>query len=107
MRIGRALVTVFFFFNDTATTEIYTLSLHDALPISLEAAEDHPGPLDGAKDDPRSRETQVIRVEFEQASSERGRNGATRREKEQADRRAGHRVQLHQGRGAQSHQGRL
>jgi len=23
----------FFFFNDTATTEIYTLSLHDALPI--------------------------------------------------------------------------
>src|SRR2546427_10395953 len=27
--------TVFFFFNDTATTEIYTLSLHDALPISL------------------------------------------------------------------------
>src|SRR3712207_8758380 len=25
-----------FFFNDTATTEIYTLSLHDALPISLE-----------------------------------------------------------------------
>src|SRR5258707_13447051 len=27
-------VPVFFFFNDTATTEIYTLSLHDALPIS-------------------------------------------------------------------------
>src|SRR2546425_1234949 len=27
-----------FFFNDTATTEIYTLSLHDALPISLLAA---------------------------------------------------------------------
>src|SRR6266545_7863797 len=27
----------FFFFNDTATTEIYTLSLHDALPIRLEA----------------------------------------------------------------------
>src|SRR5256885_8120613 len=27
----------FFFFNDTATTEIYTLSLHDALPISVEA----------------------------------------------------------------------
>src|SRR5256885_4100518 len=26
--------TSFFFFNDTATTEIYTLSLHDALPIS-------------------------------------------------------------------------
>src|SRR5258708_24091751 len=28
----------FFFFNDTATTEIYTLSLHDALPISPTAA---------------------------------------------------------------------
>src|SRR2546426_11566391 len=26
---------LFFFFNDTATTEIYTLSLHDALPISM------------------------------------------------------------------------
>src|SRR5256885_16215368 len=29
-----ALRLSFFFFNDTATTEIYTLSLHDALPIS-------------------------------------------------------------------------
>src|SRR2546430_11550512 len=29
---------MFFFFNDTATTEIYTLSLHDALPISFENA---------------------------------------------------------------------
>src|SRR5260370_27168325 len=28
------LMIIFFFFNDTATTEIYTLSLHDALPIS-------------------------------------------------------------------------
>src|SRR5437870_10934304 len=28
-----------FFFNDTATTEIYTLSLHDALPISLASPE--------------------------------------------------------------------
>src|SRR5256885_6752238 len=28
------LLIFFFFFNDTATTEIYTLSLHDALPIS-------------------------------------------------------------------------
>src|SRR2546422_8585770 len=27
-------IYIFFFFNDTATTEIYTLSLHDALPIS-------------------------------------------------------------------------
>src|SRR5258707_11659698 len=28
------MLILFFFFNDTATTEIYTLSLHDALPIS-------------------------------------------------------------------------
>src|ERR1022692_237564 len=30
---GSAFLCFFFFFNDTATTEIYTLSLHDALPI--------------------------------------------------------------------------
>src|ERR1022692_4218023 len=30
---GYRALLVFFFFNDTATTEIYTLSLHDALPI--------------------------------------------------------------------------
>src|SRR2546427_9616897 len=30
----RYYISFFFFFNDTATTEIYTLSLHDALPIS-------------------------------------------------------------------------
>src|SRR5260370_12171986 len=33
----------FFFFNDTATTEIYTLSLHDALPICLLRGGDHAG----------------------------------------------------------------
>src|SRR5256885_13899989 len=31
------MFSFFFFFNDTATTEIYTLSLHDALPISIAA----------------------------------------------------------------------
>src|SRR6266700_7666753 len=38
------LIFSFFFFNDTATTEIYTLSLHDALPIyrALEGAWDRP-----------------------------------------------------------------
>src|SRR5256885_16717615 len=37
MRVLLVLVCFFFFFfNDTATTEIYTLSLHDALPISLD-----------------------------------------------------------------------
>src|SRR2546430_10476393 len=37
--VGHPLGSVyFFFFNDTATTEIYTLSLHDALPISFRSA---------------------------------------------------------------------
>src|SRR5690348_18471257 len=31
--VTRHVASFFFFFNDTATTEIYTLSLHDALPI--------------------------------------------------------------------------
>src|SRR2546429_9321661 len=34
LRMIDAFIFFFFFFNDTATTEIYTLSLHDALPIS-------------------------------------------------------------------------
>src|SRR3712207_8753982 len=35
MMLAPRVSSVFFFFNDTATTEIYTLSLHDALPIYL------------------------------------------------------------------------
>ena len=38
---GLAAPLSFFFFNDTATTEIYTLSLHDALPIL--GVRDHDG----------------------------------------------------------------
>src|SRR6202012_6224316 len=34
---------IFFFFNDTATTEIYTLSLHDALPILRHRRHPHHG----------------------------------------------------------------
>src|SRR2546422_5091632 len=37
--IRHLVLFFFFFFNDTATTEIYTLSLHDALPISLRGRE--------------------------------------------------------------------
>src|SRR6266568_9599179 len=37
VRTSFLLTFSFFFFNDTATTEIYTLSLHDALPISRAA----------------------------------------------------------------------
>src|SRR5256885_17025841 len=38
IKSSRFPLTALFFFNDTATTEIYTLSLHDALPISRSAA---------------------------------------------------------------------
>src|SRR2546425_12314668 len=40
-------VSYFFFFNDTATTEIYTLSLHDALPISIESLDQEAEKLGG------------------------------------------------------------
>ena len=51
------LVFVFFFFNDTATTEIYTLSLHDALPIfneELSAPVSHSREESGANTDKSS-----------------------------------------------------
>src|SRR5256885_16337860 len=38
-----AQCSFFFFFNDTATTEIYTLSLHDALPICAAGQRRHAG----------------------------------------------------------------
>ena len=47
--IRKNFVVVIFFFNDTATTEIYTLSLHDALPISNQshgAEDDNPFGID-------------------------------------------------------------
>src|SRR2546425_7240108 len=56
MTTRQQYVSVFFFFNDTATTEIYTLSLHDALPISAEARE----PLARAE---RHREIRVVVVD--------------------------------------------
>src|SRR5256885_9850912 len=37
------ILSFFFFFNDTATTEIYTLSLHDALPIYRDHGRGQPG----------------------------------------------------------------
>src|ERR1039457_3747076 len=42
----------FFFFNDTATTEIYALSLHDALPIYAPQRQDRHGDDDGGPDQP-------------------------------------------------------
>src|SRR2546429_5011022 len=43
----------FFFFNDTATTEIYTLSLHDALPISRPSRRGKNQPVYGLRRKPR------------------------------------------------------
>src|SRR5687768_9717122 len=40
-------ISLFFFFNDTASTDIYTLSLHDALPITAFASQLPPGPVCG------------------------------------------------------------
>src|SRR5215212_7097212 len=40
VRVAVLVHVPFFFFNDTATTEIYTLSLHDALPISAFASDE-------------------------------------------------------------------
>ena len=59
------LFFVFFFFNDTATTEIYTLSLHDALPIFDDVVGG-----DGADRDRRARRT-VHRVRRGGRRSER------------------------------------
>src|SRR2546421_12683705 len=71
--------SLFFFFNDTATTEIYTLSLHDALPISPapEEQEDHERREAGRDqrfaDDPRDRgadEQRLIHERSEEHTSE-------------------------------------
>src|SRR5256885_12550179 len=45
---------MFFFFNDTATTEIYTLSLHDALPISPGHGRNGPGAMGAWPCQPRA-----------------------------------------------------
>src|ERR1035437_7672479 len=50
----RVLCFIFFFFSDTATTEIYTLSLHDALPICFAKKED------SLKDEPEPHQKIII-----------------------------------------------
>src|SRR3712207_9226339 len=64
---------LFFFFNDTATTEIYTLSLHDALPICARsrrqaAAEGGRGP--GAQREGAAHQLRVGRHRSEEHTSE-------------------------------------
>src|SRR2546430_6635681 len=60
---------LFFFFNDTATTEIYTLSLHDALPIS-DARPDHFARADGAAGAARCLSACVRHCVFKRCRSE-------------------------------------
>src|SRR5260221_4390095 len=60
MHRRRSILTFFFFFNDTATTEIYTLSLHDALPISGARPASRKAPRRWA---PSSTETPLLRSE--------------------------------------------
>src|SRR2546430_17724104 len=60
-------IILFFFFNDTATTEIYTLSLHDALPIS---------PVRRAETPPSRRPDRARRRGGDRAAHRAGRRGA-------------------------------
>src|SRR3712207_7516928 len=69
---------LFFFFNDTATTEIYTLSLHDALPISdaegiqvgeVARADGGREPVPGALEGDDVRELEAARAERDRKST--------------------------------------
>src|SRR2546426_11860208 len=74
-----SLSLFFFFFNDTATTEIYTLSLHDALPISARRAAHGRIPAAGGGDRraTRSEPRGGVRPARQRVSTRR-RGGATR-----------------------------
>src|SRR2546427_8314861 len=73
------LLFVFFFFNDTATTEIYTLSLHDALPISASAlwSREDAGRLHGGSGGGRRGDL----ADHHQGRPGRSRRGARRRDR--------------------------
>src|SRR3982751_7095454 len=62
-----AIGGLFFFFNDTATTELYTLSLHDALPICTRAVASSPPPAHAATP-PRSASAPTARRSEEHTS---------------------------------------
>src|SRR5882762_9309127 len=59
---SKSFFCFFFFFNDTATTEIYTLSLHDALPISVRRFDDYEAKLKAARVvlDPQARKDIIL-----------------------------------------------
>src|SRR5256885_7985615 len=54
----------FFFFNDTATTEIYTLSLHDALPISEGETREYPRTIQELPPQPKEIKPHPYGIEF-------------------------------------------
>src|SRR2546427_5480459 len=60
---------LFFFFNDTATTEIYTLSLHDALPISIQGMKHGIAALQDAIRSPTVLERPELAVSFEELNA--------------------------------------
>src|SRR2546422_3628127 len=92
----------FFFFNDTATTEIYTLSLHDALPIARGG--DVRGSLDAAVRAPRAARERAPHYAGIRQHPAAGR--AHRAASVRAPRRATrHRAPRHHGQGAATGRG--
>src|SRR2546429_3153849 len=71
------LLSFFFFFNDTATTEIYTLSLHDALPIFHYELTNRVNRLSCAIDEGRS-----LGIGFQEQASNRLQAAAVKRSEE-------------------------
>src|SRR5438067_13635372 len=70
--------TLFFFFNDTATTEIYTLSLHDALPIYQSTAPSSGTPIGVRRPDARSITNALTSASSYSSLSPRGDRKSTR-----------------------------
>src|SRR5258705_13767451 len=65
-----------FFFNDTATTEIYTLSLHDALPICKSAVDPIEIRVAVELEDLLGDRAGIFRIQIDRAGLERGENDA-------------------------------
>src|SRR3712207_7838393 len=82
-------MTFLFFFNDTATTEIYTLSLHDALPIS-----DPCGGVHGLADPNRLRGRGGARARRARAGAVRARQAPGARRRARAPRSEEHTSEL-------------
>src|SRR3712207_8576112 len=72
-------MTIFFFFNDTATTEIYTLSLHDALPTWRRSGRAPPRPGRGRRHHRRHRPVHVRGPRADELRGERCGHGADRK----------------------------